>query len=94
MSKPKRKYRSSMMASIHETAGGLHAAGLIDQQSMHEFDEACLTSVRPLTAELSSVIDCGTGWSEEDLHDFSENSFRTIEQLLEMADSERVKSDS
>jgi putative transcriptional regulator len=37
------------MASIHETAEGLHAAGVMDKQTMRKFDEACLTPVRPLT---------------------------------------------
>jgi putative transcriptional regulator len=38
------------MASIHETAEGLHVAGIMDKQTMRKFDEACLTPVRPLTA--------------------------------------------
>jgi putative transcriptional regulator len=46
-----RQYRSRAMASIHETAEGLHAAGVMDKQTMRKFDEACLTPVRPLTAE-------------------------------------------
>lgn len=44
-----KQYRSSVMASIHETAEGLHAAGVMDKQTMRKFDEACLTPVRPLT---------------------------------------------
>jgi putative transcriptional regulator len=46
-----RQYRSRAMASIHETAEGLHAAGVMDKQTMRRFDEACLTPVLPLTAE-------------------------------------------
>ncbi len=46
-----KQYRSRAMASIHETAEGLHAAGVMDKQTMRKFDEACLTPVRPLTAE-------------------------------------------
>lgn len=34
------------MASIHETAEGLHAAGLMDKVTMRKFDEMCLTPVR------------------------------------------------
>lgn len=45
-----KQYRSSVMASIHETAEGLHAAGVLDKQTMRKFDAACLTPVRPLTA--------------------------------------------
>ncbi len=46
-----KQYRSPAMASIHETAEGLHAAGVMDKQTMRKFDEACLTPVRPLTPE-------------------------------------------
>lgn len=46
-----RQYRSSVMASIHETAEGLHAAGVMDKQTMRKFDNACLTPVRPLSPE-------------------------------------------
>jgi putative transcriptional regulator len=43
--------RSSVLASIHETAEGLHAAGVMDKQTMRKLDVACLTPVRPLTPE-------------------------------------------
>ncbi len=46
-----RQYRSSAMASIHETAEGLHAAGVMNKQTMRKFDTACLTPVRPLSPE-------------------------------------------
>ncbi len=46
-----KQYRSPVMASIHETAEGLHAAGLMDKQTMRKFDESCLTPVRPLAPE-------------------------------------------
>lgn len=46
-----RQYRSPVMASIHETAEGLHAAGIMNKQTMRKFDEACLTPVRPLAPE-------------------------------------------
>ena len=39
------------MASIHETAEGLHAAGVMDKQTMRKFDAACLTPVRKLAPE-------------------------------------------
>ena len=45
-----RQYRSRAMASIHETAEGLHAAGVMDKQTMRKFDDACLTPVRLLMA--------------------------------------------
>lgn len=46
-----KQYRSDVMASIHETAEGLHSAGLIDKQTMRQFNEACLTPVQPLAPE-------------------------------------------
>ena len=45
-----KQYKSSGMASIHETAEGLHAAGVMGKTTMRTFDEACLTPVRSLTA--------------------------------------------
>ena len=36
------------MASVHETAEHLHAAGVMDKRTLREFDELCLTPVRPL----------------------------------------------
>ena len=46
-----RKYRSALLASVHETAKGLHDAGVMDKQTMRKFDVMCLTSVRPLSAK-------------------------------------------
>ena len=43
-----KQYRSKAFASIHETAEGLHNSGLIDKQTMRQFDDACLTPVHPL----------------------------------------------
>ena len=36
------------MGSVHETAEGLHAAGIMDKKTMRKFDAMCLTPVRPL----------------------------------------------
>lgn len=41
-----KQYISPLMASIHETAEGLHKAGVIDMSTMREFDELCLTRGR------------------------------------------------
>jgi putative transcriptional regulator len=46
-----KQYRSRVLASVHETAEGLTSAGVMSKQTMREFDELCLTPVRPLTAE-------------------------------------------
>ena len=34
------------MASIHETAEGLHAAGVMEKRTLREFDDLCLTPVQ------------------------------------------------
>ena len=44
----RRQYRSPLTASIHETAEGLHAAGVMDKRTMREFDELRPTPVCPL----------------------------------------------
>ena len=43
--KARRKPRSDALAAIHETAEGLHRAGLMDRETMREFDALCLTPV-------------------------------------------------
>jgi putative transcriptional regulator len=43
--------RSSLLASIHETAEGLHSAGVMDKRTLREFDELCLTPVQPLAPD-------------------------------------------
>ena len=57
-------YRSSVMASIHETAEDLHAAGLVDKKTMRKFDEMCLTPIRPLSAEEIRAIRLREGASQ------------------------------
>ncbi|MDL1871371.1 DNA-binding transcriptional regulator [Deltaproteobacteria bacterium PRO3] len=42
-------YQKGVKAAIHETAGDLHEAGMIDKQTMRRFDESCLTPIQPLT---------------------------------------------
>lgn len=46
-----RKADSSILASVHKTAAGLHKAGLVDKATMREFDAICLTPVEPLSPE-------------------------------------------
>ncbi|MDO8826051.1 MAG: DNA-binding transcriptional regulator [Methylococcaceae bacterium] len=47
----KKQYRSRLMASVHETAEGLHEAGVMDKRTLRQFDELCLTPVKPLQPE-------------------------------------------
>src|SRR5580692_9458466 len=43
--KKTKPYRSPLMASIHETAEGLHAAGLMNKLTMRKFDAMYLTPI-------------------------------------------------
>ncbi|TAL36869.1 MAG: DNA-binding transcriptional regulator [Alphaproteobacteria bacterium] len=49
MARKIKKYKSKAMAAIHETMLDLYEGGAITKQTMREFDDACLTPVRPLT---------------------------------------------
>lgn len=46
-----KQYKSDALAAVHETASGLHEAGVMDKQTMKAFDEMCLTPVVALTPE-------------------------------------------
>ncbi len=46
-----KQYRSGLIASIHETAEGLHSAGVMTRKTLREFDELCLAPARPLAPE-------------------------------------------
>jgi len=45
------KFRSSLLASVHETAKDLHDAGVMTKQTMRKFDVLCLTPVPALSAK-------------------------------------------
>jgi len=46
-----KKYKSDVMASIHEAALDLYEVGLIDKKTMRDFDKSCLEPVKPMTAD-------------------------------------------
>lgn len=39
-----------ILDTAHDTAKGLHKAGVMDTKTMHEFDALCLTPVKKLSA--------------------------------------------
>jgi len=59
-----KQYRSGLMASIHETAEGLHSTGVMTKKTLREFDELCLTPVRPLAPEQIREIRLREGASQ------------------------------
>ncbi|NJM74513.1 MAG: DNA-binding transcriptional regulator [Acaryochloridaceae cyanobacterium RU_4_10] len=46
-----RKTKSPILEAVHETASGLHKAGVMDRVTMREFDQICLLPVEPLEPE-------------------------------------------
>ena len=43
-----RKTKSPILEAVHDTAKGLHRAGVMDQVTLREFDRLCLPPVKPL----------------------------------------------
>jgi len=39
-----------ILDTVHDTATGLHKAGVMDAKTMHEFDALCLTPVKKMNA--------------------------------------------
>jgi putative transcriptional regulator len=50
------KYKTDAMAAIHESVEALRDIGVIDLQTMREFDEACLTPTQVLSPEQIKAI--------------------------------------
>lgn len=46
-----RKTKSTILEAVHDTAKGLHMAGVMDQVTMREFDRLCLPPIEPLGPE-------------------------------------------
>ncbi len=43
-----KKYRSKIMAAIHETASDIFRTGLMEKQTMRDFDLLCLTPIKKM----------------------------------------------
>lgn len=59
-----RKYKSDALEALHETASGLHRAGLIDKQTMRNFDASCLTGVKQMSAKQIAEVRKRVGVSQ------------------------------
>ncbi len=46
-----RKTKSPILQAVHETAMGLHKAGVMDQVTLRDFDRLCLPPIEPLEPE-------------------------------------------
>ena len=52
------------MASIHATAEGLHASGVMDKRTMREFDDLCRTPIEPMQPNKIRALRLRKGTSE------------------------------
>jgi hypothetical protein len=52
-------YRSGVRAAVYEAMQRLYAAGLIDEDSMHGFDELCLTPIAAKYADSNRTMATG-----------------------------------
>jgi putative transcriptional regulator len=46
-----RKTKSAILEAVHETAKGLHQAGVMDQMTLREFNRLCLPPIETLAPE-------------------------------------------
>lgn len=46
-----KRYRSDVLASVHETALGMEEAGAMSKRTMKTFDEMCLSPIEEIAAE-------------------------------------------
>ena len=76
----RKQYRSPLMASIHETAEGLHAAGVMEKRTMREFDDLCLTPVRPLKPKEIHALRLREGASQAVFARYLNTSESTVEK--------------
>lgn len=46
-----RKKKSPILEAVHQTARGLHKAGVMDQLTLREYDRLCIPPVEPLAPD-------------------------------------------
>jgi putative transcriptional regulator len=64
MPKAQTKFRSRIAKEVHEGVRGLHQAGLVDKQTMREFDALCLTPAEQLSANAIRKLRAREGVSQ------------------------------
>lgn len=69
-----------MMAAIHESATGMHAIGLIDKETMREFDESCLPKVTVYVAKEIAALRLDAGVSQAVFAQYLNTTKSTISQ--------------
>lgn len=54
------QYKSEALTAVHETALGLHEAGVLNKETMRMFGELCLTPIEELTPERTDTANPAT----------------------------------
>jgi putative transcriptional regulator len=52
-----RKKKSAILEAVHDTAKGLHRAGVMDQVTLREFDRLCLMPIASLASEMIESLE-------------------------------------
>jgi len=87
------------MAAIHETMEGFYQSGAIEEQTMREFDDACLTAVEPMPTEEIDAIQEREHWLRTEVAAACEelradpSKGRTPEQVLASLKAGQVVAD-
>ena len=58
------KYKSDISRSVHRSVAGLHSIGVVDQETMREFDRICLTKTENLKPAQIRAIRVKAGVSQ------------------------------
>lgn len=56
MAKAVKTYRSEIAAAVHQTVEDIHEAGLVDKQTMREFDASCIVPAEAFTPDEIKAI--------------------------------------
>lgn len=75
-----RKSRSTILEAVHDTAKGLHRAGVMDQVTLREFAQLCLPPVEPLQPEQIKQIRETTRVSQADFARLLNTSLSTVQK--------------
>lgn len=72
--------KSRILDDVHETASGLHRTGLLDKQTMREFDVLCLPPVHELSARQIRALRARTRMSQSVFAAFLNTSVSTVQK--------------
>ena len=75
-----RTNKSDILAAVHETATGLHQAGVLSQTTLREFDVLCLPPVAPLKPEQIKQIREASHTSQAVFAAFLNTSVSTVQK--------------